>query len=72
MIIAVQDRSTTPAARREDTHDAHAVVSGLAIVAALCTSWGSLPTESGKTVWALITPTDTRPQPRNTHHRLHS
>jgi hypothetical protein len=30
------------------------MVSGLAIVAALCRTWGATPTSSGKTVWALI------------------
>lgn len=31
-------------------------VSGLAIVAALSRAWGSSPTSSGKTVWAIIGP----------------
>ena len=31
-------------------------VSGLAIVSALSRAWGSTPTSSGKTVWAVIGP----------------
>ncbi len=31
-------------------------VSGLAIVDALSRAWGSTPTASGKTVWAIIGP----------------
>ena len=31
-------------------------VSGLAIVDALSRAWGSTPTSSGKTVWAVIGP----------------
>ena len=30
------------------------IVSGLAIVAALCRAWGAIPSSSGKTVWGLV------------------
>lgn len=52
--ISVQDHSDTPATRREDPLGGGDRVSGLAIVAALCRSWGSMPTPHGKTVWAVI------------------
>ena len=55
MIIAVRDRSPVPAVR---PNDARVAVSGLALVAALCTRWGSLPTGAGKTLWTLITGAD--------------
>lgn len=52
--VAVEDGSQQPAARHEDAVRGADVVSGLAIVAALCRAWGSTPTLSGKTVWAVI------------------
>jgi anti-anti-sigma regulatory factor len=53
--IAVSDASNTPAARLQSP--AKGIdVSGLAIVDALSRAWGSTPTSSGKTVWALIGP----------------
>jgi hypothetical protein len=52
--IAVADGSSTPAARRERSKRGGDEVSGLAIVASLCRSWGSAPTSTGKTVWAVI------------------
>jgi anti-anti-sigma factor len=54
--ISVQDDSSTPAARHEDPYRGGERVSGLAIVASLCSAWGSTPTPSGKTVWAVIGP----------------
>jgi anti-anti-sigma factor len=54
--ISVQDESTTPAARHEDPYRGGERVSGLAIVASVCRAWGSTPTSSGKTVWAVIGP----------------
>lgn len=52
--IAVQDNSQQPAARHEDAVRGAEIVSGLGIVAVLSRSWGSTPTSSGKTVWALV------------------
>ena len=52
--VAVEDCSQHPATRHEDTDRSAEIVSGLAIVSALCRTWGSTPTSSGKTVWALI------------------
>ena len=52
--VAVEDASPQPAAVREDADHGAEIVSGLAIVAALCQAWGSMPTSSGKTVWALV------------------
>jgi hypothetical protein len=54
VIVAVQDGSCTPAERRENPGRSPA--SGLEIVNALCRYWGSTPTLSGKTVWAVIGP----------------
>lgn len=54
--IAVQDASTAPAVRREAPGGGVKPVSGLAVVAALSRSWGSMPTPLGKTVWAVIGP----------------
>jgi hypothetical protein len=54
--IAVQDNSSTPAARHEDPYCGGERVSGLAIVASVCRAWGSTPTPSGKTVWAVLGP----------------
>lgn len=52
--VAVEDRSGQPAARREKGNRGADVASGLAIVSAVCRAWGSTPTSSGKTVWAVI------------------
>ncbi len=54
--VAVHDGSANPAARREDPVRGRDRVSGLAIVAAVCRAWGSSPTISGKTVWAVVGP----------------
>lgn len=53
--IAVSDGSGAPA-RRLAPPLTGIDVSGLAIVAALSRAWGSTPTSSGKTVWAVIGP----------------
>jgi len=53
--IAVSDDSTTPALRLPSP-DRSIDVSGLAIVDALSRAWGSTPTSTGKTVWAVIGP----------------
>jgi anti-anti-sigma factor len=53
--IAVSDESTAPALRLP-TRGKAIDVSGLAIVDALSRAWGSTPTSSGKTVWAVIGP----------------
>ena len=52
--VSVQDDSSTPAARHEDPYHGGERVSGLAIVASVSRAWGSIPTPSGKTVWAVI------------------
>ncbi len=52
--VAVEDNSSHLPGRHEDTELGADIVSGLAIVAALCRVWGTSPTPSGKTVWALI------------------
>jgi hypothetical protein len=54
--ISVQDGSSTPAARHEDPYRGGDKVSGLAILASVCRAWGSMPTPSGKTVWAVVGP----------------
>lgn len=54
--ISVQDGSSIPAARHEDPYRGGERVSGLAIVASVCRAWGSTPTPSGKTVWAVVGP----------------
>ncbi|HTX94549.1 MAG TPA: STAS domain-containing protein [Mycobacterium sp.] len=53
--IAVSDDSTSPALRLPSPSSG-IDVSGLAIVDALSRAWGSTPTSSGKTVWAVIGP----------------
>ena len=53
--IAVSDGSNAPA-RRLPSPAIGVDVSGLAIVDALSRAWGSTPTSSGKTVWAVIGP----------------
>ncbi|MEB3982122.1 sulfate transporter [Mycobacterium sp. 663a-19] len=52
--VAVEDDSDRQPALHEDPDRGADIVSGLAIVAALCRVWGSTPTSSGKTVWALV------------------
>jgi hypothetical protein len=52
--VAVQDRSDQLPGRHEDADRGAEIVSGLAIVSALCRAWGATPTSSGKTVWALV------------------
>ncbi|MFV8319144.1 STAS domain-containing protein [Mycobacterium sp. 23] len=52
--VAVEDCSHRPAIRHEDTGCGADLVSGLAIVSVLSRAWGSTPTSSGKTVWALV------------------
>jgi hypothetical protein len=52
--VVVQDGSPVPPSRREDADSGVEIVSGLAIVSALCRAWGSTPTSSGKTVWAVV------------------
>jgi hypothetical protein len=54
--ISVRDGSTAPAVRHEDPYRGGDPVSGLAIVASVCRAWGSMPTSSGKAVWAVIGP----------------
>jgi anti-anti-sigma regulatory factor len=53
--IAVSDDSSTPALRLPSPGTG-IDVSGLAIVDALSRAWGSTPTSTGKTVWAVIGP----------------
>lgn len=52
--VAVEDCSARPPGRLEDGYRGAEIVSGLAIVAALSRAWGSTPTSSGKTVWAVV------------------
>jgi hypothetical protein len=54
--VAVEDNNPAPASRRERLDGGSDDVSGLAIVGALCRSWGNAPTTSGKIVWAVIGP----------------
>lgn len=54
--VAVEDGSDQPPARHEDRDRGADIVSGLAIVSALCRIWRSTPTASGKTVWAVVGP----------------
>ena len=54
--ISVRDDSVAPAVRHEDPYHGGDPVSGLAIVASVCRAWGSMPTPSGKAVWAVIGP----------------
>jgi anti-anti-sigma factor len=53
--IAVSDASNAPAVRLPSPNKG-IDVSGLAIVDALSRAWGSTPTSSGKTVWAVVGP----------------
>jgi hypothetical protein len=52
--VAVEDGSDHLPGWHEDSHRGAEMVSGLAIVSALCRAWGATPTISGKTVWALV------------------
>lgn len=52
--VAVEDCSNRLPGRHEDPARGAEIVSGLAIVSALCRAWGATPTSSGKTVWALV------------------
>ena len=52
--VAVADGSSHLPGRHEDATRGADIVSGLAIVSALCRAWGAIPTPSGKTVWGLI------------------
>jgi hypothetical protein len=54
--ISVRDDSVAPAVRQEDPYRGGDPVSGLAIVASVCRAWGSMPTSSGKAVWAVVGP----------------
>jgi hypothetical protein len=54
--VSVRDEDSTPAARHEDPYRGGERVSGLGIVASVCRAWGSIPTPSGKTVWAVVGP----------------
>lgn len=54
--IAVEDTDGAPALLREPIEGCLDRTSGLAVVGALCRDWGSTPTPSGKTVWAVIRP----------------
>lgn len=54
--IAVADDSRSLAVRHEDPRRGGDTVSGLAVIAALARAWGSTPTPTGKTVWAVIGP----------------
>lgn len=52
--VAVEDGSDRLPGRHEDAERGAEVVSGLAIVSALCRTWGATPTSTGKTVWGLV------------------
>lgn len=54
--VAVEDGNPMLPVRHENRSLGGERVSGLAIVAAVCRVWGSLPTVSGKTVWAVVGP----------------
>jgi STAS domain-containing protein len=54
--VAVEDGSDRQPALHEDRDRGADIVSGLAIVSALCRAWRSTPTASGKTVWAVVGP----------------
>jgi anti-anti-sigma regulatory factor len=54
--VAVEDNSTAPPERREDSRRGADTVSGLSIVTAMSRVWGTAPTPTGKTVWAVIGP----------------
>ena len=52
--VAVEDNSAHLPGRHEDADRGADIVSGLAIVSALCRRWGAPRRSSGKTVWALV------------------
>ncbi|WP_374022483.1 STAS domain-containing protein [Mycobacterium sp. HNNTM2301] len=52
--VAVEDGNDQLPLRHEDARRGAEIVSGLAIVSALCRTWGATPTSSGKTVWAMV------------------
>lgn len=52
--VAVEDGSFHLPGRHEDADRGADIVSGLAIVSALCRAWGATPTTSGKTVWGSL------------------
>lgn len=52
--VAVEDCSEHLPGRHEDANRGAEIVSGLAIVSALCRAWGATPTSTGKTVWAVV------------------
>ncbi|OBH29668.1 sulfate transporter [Mycobacterium sp. E342] len=52
--VAVEDRSNRLPGRHEDAERGAELVSGLAIVSALCRVWGTTPTSTGKTIWGLV------------------
>jgi len=52
--VVVEDSSRTHASRHETTGSRPP--SGLAVVSALCRTWGNTPTPTGKAVWAVIGP----------------
>jgi hypothetical protein len=54
--VAVQDTNGTPAVLREAADGGASQTSGLAVLGALCRAWGSSPTPTGKTVWAVVGP----------------
>lgn len=54
--VAVEDTSSVPPGRREHPQRGADIVSGLSIVTAMCRIWGTAPTSTGKTVWAVIGP----------------
>jgi anti-anti-sigma factor len=52
--VAVEDGSYHLPVRHEDAYRGVEIVSGLAIVSALCRAWGAIPTPSGKALWAVV------------------
>ena len=52
--VAVEDGNSHLPGRHEDADRGADMVSGLAIVSALCRVWGATPTTSGKTVWGSV------------------
>ncbi|ODR26156.1 STAS domain-containing protein [Mycolicibacterium porcinum] len=56
LTIAVEDTSRAAATRREHPGHGGDTTSGLAVLAAVSRTWGSTPTSTGKTVWAVIGP----------------
>lgn len=54
VVVAIEDTVSAEAIRHEPA--AAGRLSGLEVVATVCQEWGTAPTPSGKTVWALISP----------------